>query len=311
MNNWTWDRLRVFDAVARAGSVTAAARSLQMTGSAVSQHLRRLEAEVGHALVERAGRGLRLTHEGTVLAEHARTVAQVVAQAEHDLAGRGELRGTVRIGAVSSVIRGFLLDRLREFTRHHPRVRVHLRDGETVDHLSALHEDALDVVIAESWQDQAPAMTRGGRVTRLLTERIRLVVPAGHRLADRDTVTWAELAGEVWTCCPPGSGAYNALAHLVRRTGAEWEVAYPVADHVTQLGVVAAGLAVACIPEHSLPANSAEIRVLDTGATPVRSIDLITQAGVLPLRVTKFVTAVTSDLDAQGPLPDRTRIVRS
>jgi molybdate transport repressor ModE-like protein len=296
MNNWTWDRLRVFDAVARTGSVAAAARSLRMTGPAVSQHLRRLEGEVGAALVERAGRGLRLTDAGQVLAGHARSVARVVEQAERDLAGRdGELYGTVRVGAISSVIRGFLLRRVREFVERHPRVRLSVCDGETVDHLRALHEDGLDVVIAESWHDLPSTMSHGAKVTRLFTERARLVLPDGHRLADRNTVRFSELADEVWTCCPPGSDAHSALAQLVRRAGAELHVGFPVADHSTQLEVVANGLAVACIPELSLPQEPAGIRIVDTDPAPLRSIELVTPPEELPLPVHEFLAVLTSD----------------
>ena len=85
MNEWTWDRLRVFDAVAHTGSVGAAARLLQMSGSAVSQQLRRLQAEIGTSLVEPAGRGIRLTHDGLVLAEHTRELAEIVRRAQRDL----------------------------------------------------------------------------------------------------------------------------------------------------------------------------------------------------------------------------------
>ncbi|MCR6482810.1 LysR family transcriptional regulator [Amycolatopsis sp. OK19-0408] len=294
MNNWTWDRLRVFDAVARTGSVVAAGRSLRMTGPAVSQHLRRLEAEVGSALVEREGRGLRLTDAGHVLAGHARTVARVVEHAERELAARdGEPRGTVRVGAISSVIRGFLLGRLREFIDRHPRVRVSLRDGETTDHLRALHEDGLDVVVAETWHDLPSTLPRGVDITRLRTERARLVLPENHRLAGREKVSFTELADETWTCCPPGSDAHSALAQLVRRAGADLALGFPVADHATQLEVVAHGLAVACVPELSLPPEPVGVRIVDTDPAPLRSIELVTQSEVLPLHINVFVAALT------------------
>ncbi|WP_019808824.1 LysR family transcriptional regulator [Saccharomonospora halophila] len=294
MNNWTWDRLRVFDTLARTGSVAAAARSLCMTGPAVSQHLRRLEVEVGAALVERAGRGLRLTGAGHVLAEHARTVARAVEHAERDLAGHtGELHGTVRVGAISSVIRGSLLRRVREFADRHPRVHVSLCDGETVDHLRALHEDGLDVVVAESWHDLPSTISRGAEVTRLRTERARLVLPDEHRLADRDTVLFSELADEVWTCCPPGSDAHSTLAQLVRRAGAELRVGFPVADHATQLEVVANGLAVACIPEPALPREPSGVRIVEPDPVPLRSIELVTQSKTLPLHIHELVTSLT------------------
>ncbi|AHH99214.1 LysR family transcriptional regulator [Kutzneria albida] len=291
MNNWTWDRLRVFNAVAHTGSVTAAARALHMTGPAVSQHLHRLEAEVGASLVARVGRGIRLTHEGVVLAEHARALAAIVQQAEHDLAEHErELRGTIRIGAISSAIRGLLLAPLHEFTCRHPKVRVQLRDGEAVDHLRRLHEHDLDVVIAESWHNHPSPMPRGVQPTRLLTERARLVVPEGHVLAERDKVAFRELGGQAWTCCPPGSDAHTALCQFARHAGVELEVAYTVADHTTQIDLVAAGLAFACIPELSLPKCLNGVRVVDTDPVLTRSVDVVVRTGPLPLHVNEFVS---------------------
>ena len=82
--------LRVVQALAEHGSITAAARALGYSQPAVSQQLKRLEQRVGLALVERVGRGVRLTEAGRLLARHARTVTGVLDAAADDLA---ELQG--------------------------------------------------------------------------------------------------------------------------------------------------------------------------------------------------------------------------
>src|SRR5699024_5559378 len=110
-----WNRLRVLDAVARAGSVTRAAALLHMTGPAVSQQLRRIEAEAGIRVVIPDGRGVRLTSEGRVLADYAGRVAELMTQAEKDLHHGDELVGRICIGALASIIRIALTARLPAF----------------------------------------------------------------------------------------------------------------------------------------------------------------------------------------------------
>ncbi len=71
-----WDRLRVFDAVARRGSIREAAEELRLSGSAVSQQIRKLERDLGQRVFEPAGRGIRPTAAGSLLARRARTIAR-------------------------------------------------------------------------------------------------------------------------------------------------------------------------------------------------------------------------------------------
>src|SRR5881392_3760649 len=96
-------RLRVLRAVAREGSFSAASRALDYTQPAISHHVARLEAEVGTALLVRAGRGVRLTEAGAALVEHADAVLTRLAHAEEDVAAIAGLRaGRVRLVAFPS-----------------------------------------------------------------------------------------------------------------------------------------------------------------------------------------------------------------
>src|SRR5579862_5940847 len=98
-------RLRVLDAVARHGSVTAAARALNYAQPSVSHHLARLEAETGAKLFQRAGRGIRLTNAGRLLAERAAEILGRLDAAETELAAHVGLReGRVRLAAFPSAL---------------------------------------------------------------------------------------------------------------------------------------------------------------------------------------------------------------
>ena len=98
-------RLRVLVAVARYGSVTAAARALNYAQPSVSHHLARLEAETGTKLIQRAGRGIRLTDAGRLLAERAAEVIGRLDAAENELAAYTGLRaGRLRLAAFPSAL---------------------------------------------------------------------------------------------------------------------------------------------------------------------------------------------------------------
>src|SRR5260370_15621079 len=119
-------RLRVLVAVARYGSVTAAARALNYAQPSVSHHLSRLEAETGIKLIQRAGRGIRLTDAGRLLAERAAEVIGRLDAAENELAAYTGLRaGRLRLAAVPSPP-GTILP-APAATRARPRPRPALR----------------------------------------------------------------------------------------------------------------------------------------------------------------------------------------
>src|ERR1700750_1885515 len=98
-------RLRVIDAVARHGSVTAAAHELHYSQPSVSHHLARLEAETGAQLLQRAGRGIRLTEAGRLLAARAAEILGRIEAADAELAAHvGLTAGRARLAALASAI---------------------------------------------------------------------------------------------------------------------------------------------------------------------------------------------------------------
>src|SRR5919201_934389 len=99
------NRLRVIDAVARHGSVTAAAKELHYSQPSVSHHLARLEAETGAQLLQRVGRGIRLTEAGRLLADRAAEIVGRIEAADAELAAHvGLTAGRARLAGVASAI---------------------------------------------------------------------------------------------------------------------------------------------------------------------------------------------------------------
>ncbi|WP_199035020.1 LysR family transcriptional regulator [Glycomyces salinus] len=286
-----WGRLRVLDAVARVGSVTRAAALLHMTGPAVSQQLRRIEAEAGAKVVVPDGRGVRLTPEGKLLAEYAHRMADLMQQADNDLHRDAARIEHLRIAAIASVVRGLLTASLPVFLREHPRVRVSIEDGETADHLERLLEGRFDLVFAESWNTSPLRTPTGIRVQRLTREPLYLALPVGHPLSERRRLEVREVSEERWATCARGSDPHTALVRNARQHGIDLDMNYHVADHVTQLALVRAGLAVACLPRPT-GGLAHEPGVVFRPLDPVtyRDIVLLTSNRTAPLALEAFMT---------------------
>ncbi|MCU4296199.1 MULTISPECIES: LysR family transcriptional regulator [Brevibacterium] len=282
-----WSRLRILDAVARTGSVNQAAVLLHLTGPAVSQQLRRIEREAGTRVVVADGRGLRLTDAGRTLADYARQVTELMQRAENDLQ-HDEVTGTVKIGAIASSIRDLLTPRLGQLGNAHPDIAVSIEDGETDDHLQRLADGHLDIVIAESWTNAPLTLPAGVVSTELTRQTAYVAAPSDHWAVSVTEVHIADLAAEVWSTCARDSRDHEALVQAGRTRGIELEVRHFVADPLTQLSLVAGGLALACLPYSTAPADTDEVVFRRLAPTTERTILLLTDDRV-PARAVETV----------------------
>src|SRR5579863_3282023 len=141
-------RLRVLVAVARHGSVTAAARALNYAQPSVSHHLARLEAETGIKLVQRAGRGIRLTDAGRLLAERAVEVIGRLDAAENELAVFSGLRaGRLRLAAFPSALSTIVPAAAAIMQERHPSVDLRLTEAEPPEAVRMLRAGYVDVAL--------------------------------------------------------------------------------------------------------------------------------------------------------------------
>lgn len=264
-NVFTLDRLRALAAVAVHGSIAQAARSMHMTPSGVSQQLAKLEREAGHPLLEPHGRSVRLTHAGRILAGHADRLLAQLAAAQADLADLGdEVLGPLRIGGVGSAVRTLLPDALAALAAEHPRLTPTVVDGEAVDLLPRLLSGELDLLLIESWANRPLTVPEGVTLRTLVSEDVYVAVSDRHPLADRESVDLADLPDTVWACCPPGTEPYEALVQALRARGVEPGIRYSVAEHLTQLALVARNLAASLIPAMSRHPAPPGVRFLHT-----------------------------------------------
>ncbi|MHC5704461.1 LysR family transcriptional regulator [Streptomyces tirandamycinicus] len=242
-------RLRVLAAVNRHGSVTAAARALRYAQPSVSHHLARLEAETGTRLVQRVGRGVRLTDAGRMLAERAEEILGRLEAAEEELAAHAGLHaGRVRLAAFPSALGTFVPRAAAAFTAAHPGVELRFTEAEPPDAARLLRSGEVDIALLFGYSDTPPADDDGLRRTPLLTEPIYLVTPAGlagDRLADHATRRWI-------------SGCERCRTHLLRScqaAGFAPDIAFTTDDYVAVQALVAAGLGVTTLPGLALAAQ--------------------------------------------------------
>ncbi|MFZ5441050.1 MAG: LysR family transcriptional regulator [Myxococcota bacterium] len=189
------DRLRVFDALVRAGGFSAAARALDTTQSTVSQTIAALEADVGEALIDRSARGLRLTEAGRTLHRHARAVLEALEATRDALARLDEVvTGQVSVGTSDTWATHLLPPVFAAFRRAYPGVELRLdnRPSPAIAEKVAARELDLGVV--------SLPLPRGSSAVEALTQvplraqRDVVICRPGHPLAARPRLKPAELA---------------------------------------------------------------------------------------------------------------------
>jgi DNA-binding transcriptional LysR family regulator len=268
-------RLRLLRELAARGTVTAVADALSYTPSAVSQQLAQLERDAGVQLLERVGRGVRLTDSGRLLVSHADAVLARLEAAEADLAGvAGRVAGRLRVAAFQTGAHALGAPALAGLARRHPELRGQLVQADAEVSLPALRLGDVDVVLAEEY-DHAPR-PRDPALERIEICRDPLVfaVPTSHPLASRDTIAFADLAGEQWVGGESGTNYAVMLERACRSLGGfEPDVVHEIDDVRLMLRLVADNGAVALVPELGQPALVPEVVVRPPATGPIdRSI---------------------------------------
>src|SRR5215203_4823428 len=246
-------RLRLLRELHERGTIAAVADALQFTPSAVSQQLALLEREAGVPLLERAGRGVRLTDPGLVLVDHADALLEHAELAEADLAAAaGTVTGRGRIAGFRSVMLWLALPAVEALARDAPRLRCEVIEAEPEQALPALALGDIDLVLGDEWQHHPRRLPQGVQRHDLLRDRVNVVLPAGHPATRRheNAVPLAELAGEAWTTGHAGMGWEEMTQRTCRELGGfDPDIRHRANDATISLALVARGLAVTLLPD--------------------------------------------------------------
>jgi len=293
-------RLRLLRELHERGTVAAVADALQFTPSAVSQQLAMLEREAGVPLLERAGRGVRLTDAALVLVQHAEALLERAAAAEADLAAAaGTVAGRARIAGFESVALRLALPAMEALAREAPGLRCEILELEPEEALPALALGDIDLVLGDEWQHQPRSLPAGVERHELMRDRVRLVLPSRHPATRRhpEAVPIAELAGDAWTTGHAGLGWDDMTRRTCRELGGfEPDVRHRTNDAAISLAVVAHGLAVGMLPDLALPKRLPGVTLRDIADVPLyRAIFAATRTADAARPSTQAILAAVRD----------------
>jgi DNA-binding transcriptional LysR family regulator len=299
-------RLRLLRELKERGTIAAVADALQFTPSAVSQQLAILEREAGVPLLERAGRGVRLTDPALMLVDHADALLERAALAEADLAAAaGTVTGRGRVAGFQSVALRLALPAMQALASAAPQLRCELVEAEPEQALPALALGDVDLVLGDEWQHQPWRLPAGLQRHELLSDPVHLVLPAAHPAAHRhrDAVPLTELAGEAWTTGHTGMGWEDMIQRTCRELGGfDPDIHHRTNDATVSLALVARGLAVTMLPDLALWGRDAGVALRPIAERPVsRAIVAVTRATDAARPSTQALLAAVRDEVAALP----------
>ncbi|UYQ62213.1 LysR family transcriptional regulator [Streptomyces peucetius] len=273
-------RLRALHAVSVHGTVGAAAAALGYTPSAVSQQIAKLERETRTTLLEREGRGVRLTDEATQLAATAQQLLSLVEEAEVRLEERrGEPTGRLSIACFASASRGLMPYVLADLARRHPELDARLHEVDPHLSVDLVARGAIDLAVAHDW-DIAPLPAPPGVEQAVIGDDMcDVLVPAGHALADADAVRREDLKDERWITQPPGTVCHDWLLRTLRAAGCEPLIAHQAEENHTQVALVAAGLGVALVPRLGRGELPPQVVAVQLAPVPTRRLHALWRTG--------------------------------
>jgi len=289
-------RLRMLRELEERGTLGAVAGALGYSPSAVSQQLAVLEKEVGVRLLEKAGRGVRLTDAGRLLTRHAAVLLSATDAARADLASlTGDVRGTVRAGGLQSATRRVLIPAVARTLVDFPGVRVEVSELELEEALPELRLGALDLVISDEYDGHPRPRPAGLRFRLLHEEPLKIVLPAAHPLArPGGPVAIAALRDEAWAASGTGTGHLALVVGICRSLGGfEPDLRHHSNDADVQLELVRAAGAVALMPALTLPAADPDLAVRNVAERVIgRRLVEITRDGPVAPALGTFLAAV-------------------
>ncbi|MCD9198650.1 LysR family transcriptional regulator [Aeromicrobium wangtongii] len=257
-------RTLIFREIAKAGSISGAARALGWTQPAVSQHLARLEREAGGPLLLRGPGGVTLTEAGAALLRRAHVVAAELHAAAEELAALTQLEaGRVRLVSFPTAAATLVPEALGALADEHPEIEVELHEAEPPEALAAVAAGDADLALVFGYDgppaDLGPLVWR-----RLLDEPVHLVLPPGSRAPGRRGLAAFEDADWI-------AGCVRCRTHLIdicTQAGFTPAIRHTTDDYVVVQNLVARGLGVTVLPDSALsPYRHPDVRVI-----PMRSL---------------------------------------
>lgn len=232
-------------AVARTGSFRAAAEELGMSQQALSETVRNLERELGAALIVRGRGRATLSDTGLAVLPHFEAVVASARAVRDEIGAQsGILRGSLRIGAVAAATNTSLPQAVTTFLDRNPRVALRVIGAGSADISNDVRSGVLDLGLITLASDEDPPS--GLAFEPLATSRLVACLPASHPLAERTSITTADLSEERWIAFRAGYMMHRVIERIVD-TSAIDDV-YVTDNTHSAKAMIAAGVGVCVLP---------------------------------------------------------------
>jgi DNA-binding transcriptional LysR family regulator len=249
--------LRLFCDVVDAGSITGGAEKSALALAAASTRIRRMEEALGAPLLTRSRQGVTPTEAGRTLLKHARTILSQSARLKEDLgAFAGGLSGEVRLLANTNALTEFLPEALSSFLADHPQVSVDLEERLSDEIVGLIAEGVADVGIVAGTVDVGALATYPFR-----SDRFVVVTPADHPLAERTSVTFAEVLDAEFVGLERSSSWQRFLAARAAREGRPLRLRVQLRSFDAVCRLVECGVGVGVVPQTTAARASKTMRL--------------------------------------------------
>ena len=242
--------LRLFVAMAEERNLTRGAARAFLAPSSASHRLRRLEDALQTPLFDRQPRGLEPTRAGEALLRHARQVFACIEQMHAELSPYASgIRGQVSLWANTHATHSYLPDDLAGFLKRHPQVSVSLEERTSTEIAMAVAHGEIDVgVLADAGAQGAGVVLWPYRQDRLV-----LIVPQGHALAQRASVAFAEVLDQAFVMLHSGSAIHTFTMNAAAALGRHLDVRIKVRSFEAVCRMVGAGVGIGLVPRSAVP----------------------------------------------------------
>ncbi|MDQ0090455.1 DNA-binding transcriptional LysR family regulator [Paenibacillus anaericanus] len=234
-------QLQYFLAVARLEHVTEAARSLHVTQSSLSKTIQRLEEDLGVPLFDRTGRKLRLNEFGSRFLRRAERALFELEQGKQEISDLSNPEhGTLELAVTTA---STLPNILREFRKKRPNIQFHVQMLTMKEMDTLLHRGEVDYCLSSP-----PLQGDDIECEIVFVDPILVAVPKGHRLADRRSVSLAELSDEWFVGVKRGYGTRDLVDSICKSTGFAPKYVYEGDEPARLSALVEAEIGIAFIP---------------------------------------------------------------
>ena len=248
--------LRALRSVAAHGTLARAAEQLGFTASAVSQQIKRLERQVGVPVLAQAGRGVVLTPAGQAIVDSAPEVFQALercAEAAQSVS-EGAPRGTLRVVAFSTAVRGLLAPALPRLSAHCPDLTLRITEQDPDQALHSVESGTADLALVHDADGLPAPLPPSLTQCHVHTDVGDVVMDRTHPLAAIDRpLTSADLAGHTWVTSPPGTVCHQWFRRLFADAPDDPDVRHLVDDFATQVSLAGSAGVLALIPRLARP----------------------------------------------------------